>query len=163
MSELPAEPQAYGKIIEGLIALENGDSRLAIKTLTEANSILDTWLGRFDLGRAYLAAGAFPQADSEFDRCIQRRGEALAVVDEDPTYGFFPIVYYYRGRVREELKTASFADAYREYPQDSWPSRPRTRWWRTSASESGIKSEGESFHSRATTRDPCVRRRLSTC
>jgi hypothetical protein len=56
-----------------------------------------------------------PQADSEFDRCIQRRGEALTLVDEDPTYGQFPVVYYYLGRVREELKTASFADAYREY------------------------------------------------
>ena len=36
-------------------------------------------------------------------------------MDEDPTYGLFPVVYYYQGRVREELKTASFADAYREY------------------------------------------------
>ena len=114
-SELAAEPQTYGKIIEGLIALKNGDSRGAVKILTDANTVLDTWLGRFDLGRAYLAAGAFPQADSEFDRCIQRRGEALEVVNEDPTYGLFPMVYYYQGRVREELKTASFADAYREY------------------------------------------------
>ena len=32
-------------------------------------------------------------------------------MDEDPTYGQFPAVYYYLGRVREELKTASFADA----------------------------------------------------
>jgi tetratricopeptide (TPR) repeat protein len=114
-SEVAAEPQTYGKIIEGLIALKAGDSRPAIKILTDANSVLDTWLGRFDLGRAYFAAKAFPQADSEFDRCIQRRGEVLEVVNEDPTYGLFPIVYYYQGRVREELKTASFADAYREY------------------------------------------------
>ena len=114
-SELAAEPQTYGKIIEGLIALKNGDSRGAVKILTDANTVLDTWLGRFDLGRAYLAAGAFPQADSEFDRCIQRRGEALEVVNEEPTYGLFPMVYYYQGRVREELKTARFADAYREY------------------------------------------------
>ena len=36
-------------------------------------------------------AGAFPQADSEFDRCIKRRGEALSLlVDEEPTYGYFP-------------------------------------------------------------------------
>ncbi len=57
----------------------------------------------------------FVQADSEFDLCITRRGEALTVMDEGPTYGLFPIVYYYQGRVREELKTASFADSYREY------------------------------------------------
>ena len=36
-------------------------------------------------------------------------------MDEGPTYGQFPLVYYYQGRVREELKTASFADSYREY------------------------------------------------
>jgi serine/threonine protein kinase/tetratricopeptide (TPR) repeat protein len=114
-SEVAAEPQTYGKIIEGLIALKSGDSRQAIKILSDANGVLDTWLGHFDLGRAYFAARAYPQADSEFDRCVQRRGEALEVVNEDPTYGFFPIVYYYQGRVREEMKTASFADAYREY------------------------------------------------
>ena len=58
-AELSAEPQAYGKIIEGEIALKNGDPKAAIKILTEANGVLDTWLGHFDLGRAYLEAGAF--------------------------------------------------------------------------------------------------------
>jgi len=114
-SQLAPEQQAYGKIIEGGLALKAGDARLAVNLLTEANKAHDTWLGHFDLGRAYLAAKAYPRADSEFDRCIQRRGEALTVIDEDPTYGLFPPVYYYLGRVREELKTASFADMYREY------------------------------------------------
>ena len=113
--ELPAEPQAHGKIIEGLIALKSGNARAAIKTLTEANSLLDTWFGHFDLGRAYLAAGAFTQADSEFDRCIARRGEALSLMDEGPTYGHFPFVYYYQGRVREQLGTAKFTDSYKKY------------------------------------------------
>ena len=115
-SALPAEPQAYGKILQGDIALKDGDARQAIKILSDANSVLDTWLGHFALGRAYLEAGALPQADAEFDRCIQRRGEALSLlVDEEPTYGHFPIVYYYQGLVREGLKNADFADSYREY------------------------------------------------
>ena len=115
-SELPAEPQAYGKIIEGEIALKTGDPRQAIKILTDAGGLLDTWLGHFDLGRAYLELGAFPQADSEFDRCIKRRGEALSLlVDEEPTSGYFPIVYYYQGLVREGLKNPGSADSYREY------------------------------------------------
>ena len=60
--------------------------------------MLDTWIGHFELGRAYLAASAFPQADSEFDRCLRRRGEALSLfVDEEPTYGYLPTVYYYQG------------------------------------------------------------------
>ena len=115
-SELYAEPQAYAKIIEGNVFLENGDPRQAIKTLTEANQLLDTWIGRFDLGRAYLAAESYLDADAEFDRCIRRRGEAMALfLDEAPTYGYFPPVYYYQGRVREMLKISGFADSYRAY------------------------------------------------
>ena len=115
-SELPAEPQAYGKIIEGEIALKSKDPRQAIKILTDATDVLDTWLAHFDLGRAYLELRAFPQADSEFERCIKRRGEVLSLmVDEEPTYGYFPIVYYYQGLVREGLKNPAAVDSYREY------------------------------------------------
>jgi tetratricopeptide (TPR) repeat protein len=115
-SELQAEPQAYARIIDGEAALKDGDRRLAIKALTEANTLLDTWMGHFDLGRAYLEAGAFTQADSEFDRCLKRRGEALALfMDEEPTYGYYPSVYYYQGRVRQGLNNAGFADSYRAY------------------------------------------------
>jgi len=115
-SELQIEPQAYGKLIEGEIALNAGDSHSAVQLFTQANNILDTWIGRFDLGRAYLEAGAFTEADSEFDRCLKRRGEALALfLDEVPTYGYFPPVYYYQGRVREGLKSAEFAEPYKQY------------------------------------------------
>jgi tetratricopeptide (TPR) repeat protein len=115
-SELQAEPQAYGKIIEGVIALEQKNARQAVALLSEATELLDTWIGRFDLGRAYLAAGAFPQADSEFDRCLKRSGEALSLfLDEEPTSGFLPPVYYYQGRVREGMKSAGFAEPYRTY------------------------------------------------
>jgi len=114
--ETQAEPQAYGKIIEGKLALKQGDSRLAVKDITDANNLLDTWIGRFELGRAYLAAGQFTEADSEFDRCIKRRGEALELLmDNVVTYGYVPYVYYYQGRVRQGLKTPAFADSYRTY------------------------------------------------
>ena len=104
-----------GRIIVSVLALKKGDARQAIKILTDATAVLDTWLGHFDLGRAYLALDAFPRADSEFDRCIKRRGEALSLLDEDPTYGYLPPAYYYLGRAREGLKTAAFAESYREY------------------------------------------------
>ncbi len=116
-AELLAEPQAYGSILEGLRVLSSGNHRLAVKHLTEANAQFETWIGHFDLGRAYLAAGSFPQADSEFDRCLKKKGEALSIfLDEEPTAGYFPAVFYYQGRVREGMKT-SFADAYRAYLQ----------------------------------------------
>ena len=47
------DARVYGKIIEAQIALKRKDPRQAIKTLTDANSVLDTWVGHFNLGRAY--------------------------------------------------------------------------------------------------------------
>jgi tetratricopeptide (TPR) repeat protein len=113
-SDPQPEPQADAKLIEGEIALQGTNPHQAIKTITEANQLLDTWIGRFDLGRAYLEAGEFAEADSEFDRCIKRRGEALELNDL-PTYGYFPPVYYYQGRVREGLKSPGAAESYRTY------------------------------------------------
>ena len=115
-AELLAEPRAYAKIIEGLLALRARDPQNAVQRLTESTALFDTWIGHFELGRAYLLAGAFPQADSEFDRCLQRRGEALALfLDEEPTFAFFPPVYYYQGRVKEALKSAKAAESYQAY------------------------------------------------
>jgi eukaryotic-like serine/threonine-protein kinase len=113
-SELHPEPQAYAKLVEGEIALKEKEEHKAIQTFTEANKLLDSWISRFDLGRAYLEAGLFAEADSEFDRCMKRRGEALELND-GPTYGYFPSVYYYQGRVRQGLKSAGFTDSYRAY------------------------------------------------
>jgi len=115
-AETQAEARAYAKILEGDALLKAGNARQAIGLLTEANGLLDSWIGHFDLGRAYLEAGMFAQADSEFDRCLSRRGEALALfIDEEPTYGYLPPVYYYQGRAREGMKTERFAESYREY------------------------------------------------
>ncbi|MGB2898432.1 MAG: protein kinase [Candidatus Acidiferrum sp.] len=115
-SEVQTEAQADAKIIEANLALKRGDARQAIKALTEAKALLDTWLGRFELGQAYLEANAFAEADSEFDQCLRRRGEALSLfLDEVPTYGYFPPLYYYQGRVREGLKSAGSEESYRNY------------------------------------------------
>ncbi len=114
-NELQIEPQAYAKLIEGEIALKNGDGRGAVKIFTDANNLMDTWMGRFDLGLAYLQIEQFPDADSEFDRCLKRRGEATSLFLDLSTYGYFPPVYYYQGRAREGMKTAGFADSYKKY------------------------------------------------
>jgi len=115
-SDLKTEPQVYGKIIEAKIALKQGDKRAGINTLLEANKLLDTWIGHLELGRAYLEAGLFVEADSEFDRCIRRRGEAMELFQDNvPTYAVFPAVYYYQGRVREGLKSPGSVESYRNY------------------------------------------------
>ncbi len=115
-SSLTGESQAYGKIVAGLIALKRKDANEAVRQITAANNLLDTWIGRFDLGRAYLAAGAFTEADTEFDECVKRRGEAIEIfMDNVPTYSWFPPVYYYQGMAQEGMKSTGFADLYKSY------------------------------------------------
>jgi len=115
-SSLSSESQAYGKIVAGLIALKKKDTNEAIRQIFSANNLLDTWIGRFELGRTYFEAGAFTEADAEFSRCLNRRGEAIELFDDNvPTYAYFPPVYYYEGRAREGMKSAGFAEFYKSY------------------------------------------------
>jgi len=114
--EHPADSQAYAKLILGEIALKGHNVAQAIELFTEAKNLADTWISHFDLGVAYLDAGSFVEADSEFDTCIKRRGEAVELFNDDqPTYSYLPLVYYYQGRAREGLKSPGFADSYRSY------------------------------------------------
>jgi Flp pilus assembly protein TadD len=115
--ELYAEPRAYAQLVEGNLALRKDNPRPAMTMLRAANGLFETWIGLFDLGRASLAAGAFTQADSAFDVCLNaRRGEALALfADEEPTYAYLPHAYYYQGQVRERLKNAGAVESYRQY------------------------------------------------
>ena len=112
------EPQAYARMLEGVRALSGGNYKLAIKRIEEANAQFDTWIGQFDLGRANLGAKLYAPADSAFDRCLKRKGEALSIfLDEEPTAGYLPAVYYYQGRVREGMDSLNFADSYKAYLQ----------------------------------------------
>ena len=115
-SELQSTPQNYAKLIMGEAALKEHNLRQALESFSEARNAIDSWFARFDLGRAYLEQGAFTEADSEFDRCIKRRGEVLELfMDDMPTYSYLPVIYYYQGRVREGLKSPGFGDSYRAY------------------------------------------------
>ena len=116
-AEIDREPQIYGALLAGEIALTRGDARAALNEFNEAQARTDTWLGRFGLGRAYLAAGKYPEAESEFDRCLARRGEATAVfLDEIPTYRLVPPVHYYLGLAREGLKNdRGAAEAFKTF------------------------------------------------
>jgi len=110
-----AEPLAYGKLLASMTARVNNDHAGAIKAAEESTKLLDTWIGHFELGRAYLAAGEYPSADAEFDRCVTRRGEAaMLFLDEETTYGYFPMVYFYQGLVREGMKLDP-AEKFRAY------------------------------------------------
>jgi tetratricopeptide (TPR) repeat protein/predicted Ser/Thr protein kinase len=114
--DLLSEPQAYAKLILGEIALKDHNAAQAIQLFTEAKNLADTWIARFDLGVAYLEAGSFVEADAEFERCIKRRGEVVELFNDDqPTFSYLPLVYYYQGRARKGLKSPGSADSYRTY------------------------------------------------
>ena len=113
---LEPEPQIYAKLIAGEAQLKKANAREAINLFQQAQKIGDTWLGHFDLGRAYLDAGAFTEASSEFDVCLKRRGEATAIfLDDVPSYHYLPAVYYYQGRAREGLKSPGAAESYKTF------------------------------------------------
>jgi tetratricopeptide (TPR) repeat protein len=115
-SEIESELQHYGKLIEGEALLHAGKAREALSRFEEARRIADSWLVRFDRGRAYLELGAFTEADADFEVCTKRRGEAAAIfLDDVPTFHYFPPVYYYLGRTREGLGSAGAADSYRQF------------------------------------------------
>ena len=113
---LESEPQVYAKLIAGEAQLKRGNAREALTAFREAQKHLDSWLGHFDLGRAYLDAGAFTQASSEFDACLRRRGEATSVFfDDNPSYHWLPDVYYYQGRAREGLKSPGAVESFQAF------------------------------------------------
>ena len=114
--KLDDEAHVYSRLLEGEAELKRNDSRAALAKFKEAQDISDTWLGRFGLGRAYLAAGGHLEADSEFDRCLKRRGETTAaLLDDVPTYRWLAPVYYYVGRTKEAIKPTSGADSFKTF------------------------------------------------
>ncbi len=113
---LDREPQGLAKLIEGEAALKKGQTPEAIRIMRDALKLVDTWIGRFDLGRAYLAAEAYTEADAEFDACIRRRGEATSLpLELAPTYSYLPAVYYYAGRAQAGIGSPSAADSFKTF------------------------------------------------
>ena len=110
--KLDDEAQMFGHLLEGEAALQREDARAAVASFEAAQKIAKSWLGSYGLGRAYLAGGAFAQAQTEFDYCAGHAGEATTVMlDDIPTYRIMPPVSYYLARTREGLNNASAAQA----------------------------------------------------
>ncbi len=108
--------QAYAKLINGCLAMKRGDATNALKLCDEAKSFADTWLGRYNLGRAYLEAGAFTEAQSEFEKCERRRAEALSVFLMDfPTFRYLDSLDYYVGRALEGSGSPAAKDSYQKF------------------------------------------------
>jgi len=114
--QLEDTPQSLAKLIDGDIQLNHGHARQAIQLYQESIRLVDSWLGRFDLARAYVEAGAFTDASTELETSLRRRGEATDIyLDEQQTFRYFPPTFYYLGRAMEGLKSPGAADAYRNF------------------------------------------------
>jgi eukaryotic-like serine/threonine-protein kinase len=106
-----------GKLLEGEADLKRGNPVAAYNKFAEAQSLADSWLGRYGLGRAHLDAGDYAAAEQEFDRCLRKRnGEATNVLMDDvPTYRLIAPARYYMGRAQEGLGSAAAADSYKAF------------------------------------------------
>ena len=103
---------AYGWLIEGVIALAEGNNVTAVNALRSGVELADLWLIRFYLGRAYLQAGFFAEAMDELMLCQERQGEASALFLNDlPTWRYMATLPYWLGRAQQEL---DMGDAARE-------------------------------------------------
>ena len=116
LARVAPDARAFGSALQAQLELAAGNAEEARRLLTAARSASDAWLIRFWLGRAYLAMNMYPEADSEFDACLQRRGEAAAVmIDDFPTFHRWLDVYYYQGVTREGLKSAGAIESFKTF------------------------------------------------
>ena len=108
--------QLCGKLLAGEADLKRNAARAALDNFNAAQKILDTWLGRDGLGRAYLMANGLPQAQTEFDACLTRKGEATTVLlDDIPTYRLLPTTRYYLARAQEGQGSPAASASYKAF------------------------------------------------
>ena len=113
---LDPDTQALGAVLEAEIVLAAGDARGALARLGAARALTDSWWLRFAQGRAHLAAGRYAEADSEFDACFRRSGEAAAAfLDDLPTWRLIAPLHYYRGLAREGLGSPGAGESFRAF------------------------------------------------
>jgi tetratricopeptide (TPR) repeat protein/TolB-like protein len=102
--QITPEARAYAKLLEGLIAENEHRAASAVDAFTAAQQFADSWLARFNLGVAYVEAGHFAEGLGELDRCLKRRGEAMAIfLDETPSFRYLASLPYWLARAQQEL------------------------------------------------------------
>ncbi len=101
-SRLQPQQRAYGSLIEGQIALAQGQTPAAVDALRESIKSADLWQARFARAIAYVEARQWAEALSDLDECERRRGEAVAAfLDDVPTFRYLASLPYWKARAQE--------------------------------------------------------------
>lgn len=116
-AQLQAQSRAYGRILEGQLALQEGHLVEAVAAFGDAQELADPWLARFGQGVAYVQAGYYAEALAELDLCLRRQGEVTAVLlDDVPSFRYLSPLWYWLGRAQEGVGlTADATDSYQEF------------------------------------------------
>ena len=113
--KLDREPHMYASLLRGEADLKRGDARSAVENFTAAQKVIDSWMGHYGLGRAYLAGEDFTNAQTELDACVSRNGEATNILlDDIPSYRVMATARYYMGRAQEGQGSPAAAAAAQE-------------------------------------------------
>jgi tetratricopeptide (TPR) repeat protein len=100
--DLQPELRAYGKLLEGELALHERRFVSATEAFLAAQKLADLWWARLGLGTAYVEAGHAAEALGELQGCEKRRGEATAILlDDVPSIRYLAPAYYWLGRAQE--------------------------------------------------------------
>jgi tetratricopeptide (TPR) repeat protein len=115
--KLQPQSRAYGKLLEGEVALHQRKMIDALEAFRAAQKLADLWLVHYDLGVAYVQAGQYPEALAELELCQKRAGEAAAVLLDDlPSFRYTATLPYWLGRAKEELGMKALAiDHYKAF------------------------------------------------
>jgi Flp pilus assembly protein TadD len=117
-NQVPSRTRAYGKMIEGQLALRQGRHADAIEAFNEGLKHADLWLLHYNLGVAKAGNGDFPGAYGELaNACEKNKGEATAVfLNDRPTLRYLAPLRYWQARVTEGLKgKPAAAEDYKKF------------------------------------------------
>jgi serine/threonine protein kinase/tetratricopeptide (TPR) repeat protein len=102
LSRLQPQQRAYGRLIEGDLALTENRVPDAVDALRESLKQADLWQARFTRGIAYVEAKQYAEALSDLEACEGRRGEAVAAfLDDLPTFRYLATLPYWKARAQE--------------------------------------------------------------
>jgi len=93
------EWRIFAKLLAGDLAMAHDRPRDAIASYKEAIMIGPEWITHEQLGLAYLAAGAWADAERELTWCLERRGEAAVFMV--PSLALLPDVMLALARSRD--------------------------------------------------------------